>query len=81
MSPRPDESTATAADRACWPEIRGYSTRARSPRGHPMTLPESVLEDRCVPALRAVVDAPGLSRCLAPTAVEGTYPRRPRATT
>src|SRR5487761_2263568 len=38
-SPRPDKSAATVADRACGPEIRGYSTRARSPRGHQMTLP------------------------------------------
>jgi len=54
-SPRPDESAATVADRACGPEIRGYSTRARSPRGHQMTLPAASSRSVCP-------DAPGRGR-------------------
>src|SRR5450759_4539581 len=63
--------------------VRGIDPRlldsCPEPQGPPNDAPRSVLEDRCVPVLRAVVDAPGLFRWLAPTAVEGRYPRRPRA--
>ncbi len=45
------------------------------PQGPPNDAPRSVLEVRCVPVLRAVADAPGLSRLLAPTAASRTVGR------